>query len=307
MLFTLEMLKAHEGDCLLLHWGTQAQPKLAVIDGGPSDTYETSLRPRLEEIRQARNLSQLEIEFVMVSHVDNDHITGVDKLFAELRSEVENQVPEDNRPFRVRRLWHNTFDDIVGNRLDAHYQQFSASFTADETGELPAESREQIKVGLQERHQADNEEEAEHFALDISKILAGHPEGRRLRDKHRFLYQAQAIGGLNRPFTQQGAGTLITAELTPQALPVSGLNVRIVGPRQAEIDALQAEFDAYLLENHLNTAEAALAAYADNLIFRRRRRQPSTNSRICSSSMTSGGSTRITLSPAATVSSPVRR
>ena len=35
MLFTLEPLKAAEGDCVLLHWGTGADAKLAVIDGGP--------------------------------------------------------------------------------------------------------------------------------------------------------------------------------------------------------------------------------------------------------------------------------
>lgn len=58
MLFTLEPLPAAEGDCLLLHWGTAAQPKLAVIDGGPGTIWETSLLPRLEEIVDSRDLQQ---------------------------------------------------------------------------------------------------------------------------------------------------------------------------------------------------------------------------------------------------------
>ena len=39
MILTLEPLPAKEGDCLLLHWGTKAEPKLAVIDGGPGRVY----------------------------------------------------------------------------------------------------------------------------------------------------------------------------------------------------------------------------------------------------------------------------
>ncbi|MDQ4087091.1 MAG: hypothetical protein M3177_03610 [Pseudomonadota bacterium] len=282
MIYTLEVLKAHEGDCMLLHWGTRAQPKLAVVDGGPSDTYETYLRPRLDLIQSKRQPSPLEIEFVMVSHVDNDHIVGVKKMFSDLHSEVQRQVPEANRPIKVRRLWHNTFDDVVANRLSAHYEQFTASFTADGSGELPSGSRDIIKQGLEERGEAEDDDQAEHLALDISKVLAGHAEARDLRDKHRFLYQAQAIGGLNRPFTHRGGSTLITAELTPRPLSVAGLTFHIVGPRQAEIEALQADFDAYLQKKGLNTAEATLAAYADN-------RVPNLSSIVCIGSIDVGG------------------
>ena len=283
MLYTLEVLKAHEGDCLLLHWGTQAQPRLGVIDGGPGDTYGTTLRPRLDQIRRNRNVDPLEIEFVMVSHVDNDHVVGVDKLFADLASEVNRNVPEGQRPLRVERLWHNTFDDVIGNRLDAHYRQFSASFTADANGELPATSRAEIKAGLEERGETEDEDEAEHLAADISKVLAGHPEGRALRDKHSLLHRANAIRGLNRPFVSAGGGsTLITAELTPDPLSVSGLEFHVVGPRQAEIDALQTEFDAYLTKKGLNKAEAALAAYSDPSV-------PNLSSIVCFASLEVGG------------------
>jgi hypothetical protein len=54
MVFTLEPLRAQEGDCLLLHFGTAKDPKLAVIDGGPGRVYEDFLEPRLEEIREAK-------------------------------------------------------------------------------------------------------------------------------------------------------------------------------------------------------------------------------------------------------------
>jgi hypothetical protein len=53
-MFTLEALEARHGDCLLLHWGEAAAPRLALIDGGPSGVFRASLRPRLEALRTAR-------------------------------------------------------------------------------------------------------------------------------------------------------------------------------------------------------------------------------------------------------------
>ena len=47
MVFSLEALQAFQGDSLLLYAGD----KLCLIDGGPGQTWATSLRPRLEELR----------------------------------------------------------------------------------------------------------------------------------------------------------------------------------------------------------------------------------------------------------------
>ena len=135
MILTLEPLPAKEGDCLLLHWGTKAEPKLAVIDGGPGRVYEDSLEPRLEEIRTNRKLDRLTIDLVMVSHVDNDHIVGIKKFFRGLKSEIDKNTPENRRPFKVQRLWHNTFNDILGDGIDGYYKSFTASFTASVGGE----------------------------------------------------------------------------------------------------------------------------------------------------------------------------
>ncbi len=259
MLFTLEALKGREGDCLLLHWGTNKKPRLAVIDGGPGNIYEASLRPRLEEIRVARGGGQLPIELVMVSHIDTDHITGVKKLFSRLAEEVRSADPD--RPFRVNRLWHNTFDDIVGNELNAHYEKFTASFEAAAGGGPKADTVERIAKALVDR-EVETPEEAPHLAFDIALVLAGHGDGRRLRDDQAYLFTQNQMQRLNKPFGK----TLITNELTRDPIDFLGLAIRIVGPLQEEIDALQAAFDEYLQKNDLATAEAALASYADKSI-----------------------------------------
>src|SRR6266511_1116582 len=104
MIMTLEPLRAEEGDCLLLHWGTTAAPKLAVIDGGPGLVYEDSLEPRLQEIRTNLGVDRLTIALVMVSHIDNDHIVGIKKLFRALKSEIDKNTQDNERPFKVERL-----------------------------------------------------------------------------------------------------------------------------------------------------------------------------------------------------------
>lgn len=111
MIFTLEALEAQHGDSLLLHYGTKAAPKLVVIDGGPSGTFDSSLKPRLDELRQSRAKGgKLPIRLMMVSHIDDDHIQGVLDLTAELAQAKEDGAPA---PYQVTTLWHNSFDDLV--------------------------------------------------------------------------------------------------------------------------------------------------------------------------------------------------
>lgn len=255
MLFTLEVLKAREGDCLLLHWGTVAAPDLAIIDGGPGNIYETILRPRLDKIAENRGVKSLIAELVMVSHADSDHVNGIKKLFDDLVSGIGQGLPA----IRAERLWHNIFDDIIGNELNAHYKKFTASFEASSTGAPKPDTVDKLAKAFAQRRPDMNAHEAKDAAWDVSLVLAGHKEARQLRDLHKALFDKGMTRALNNPF----ANTLITAEMTPKALAFKNLSIRIIGPLQAEIDALQAEYDKFLDEKDLSSGEAALAAYAD--------------------------------------------
>ena len=113
MLFSLEALKAEHGDCLLLHWGTAAAPRRLLIDGGPAGVYQDTLRPRLIQLRKRGPVGQsgrLALDAVAVSHAHPDHIVGVLELFRELRRDREQQR---NARFRVKRLWHNSWAELV--------------------------------------------------------------------------------------------------------------------------------------------------------------------------------------------------
>jgi hypothetical protein len=151
VLFSLEALKAEHGDCLLLHWGTAAAPRRLLIDGGPAGVYRETLRPRLMQLRRRGPVGQsgrLALDAVVVSHAHPDHIVGVAGLLRELRRDRERGR---NARFRVKRLWHNSWAQLVGTDLGAAdvvavSQEASALVTAmlasiERSNELTAAAR----------------------------------------------------------------------------------------------------------------------------------------------------------------------
>lgn len=114
-MLVLESLRAKYGDALLLHFGTKTKPRLIVIDGGPPGVYNDALKPRLEEIRKERKLGEktpLDVDLMMVSHIDEDHIAGILQLVRKIKDLKESKQPV---PWKIQRFWHNSFDDILGN------------------------------------------------------------------------------------------------------------------------------------------------------------------------------------------------
>ncbi|HYN21496.1 MAG TPA: hypothetical protein VE078_11090 [Thermoanaerobaculia bacterium] len=164
----LEALRAQFGDSLLLHFGTEQKPRLVVIDGGPPGVYNDALEPRLHEIRNERKLAAnkaLEIDLMMVSHIDRDHIAGILELAQNLKTLKESKQPV---PWKIQRFWHNSFDDILDNDDVSVASAASVMSVASIGGMLPH---------------------------DGSLILASVPEGRDLRNLANFL----KLGG-NPPF-----------------------------------------------------------------------------------------------------------
>jgi hypothetical protein len=77
-MFSVEMLQANEGDCLLLHYGTPAKPKHSLIDAGRKATWP-ALKAKLEAIVARGG----ELELLVVTHIDRDHIEGVLELVSD--------------------------------------------------------------------------------------------------------------------------------------------------------------------------------------------------------------------------------
>jgi hypothetical protein len=112
MTMKLELVKAEEGDCLLLHYGKADAPALSLVDGGPPGVYAKHLEPRLEQLRGdlAPDGGPLPLELVMVSHIDSDHIGGVLNLLRAIEIARNDKADE---PYAIGRLWHNSFKQLT--------------------------------------------------------------------------------------------------------------------------------------------------------------------------------------------------
>jgi hypothetical protein len=244
VIFSLDVRRARKGDCLLLHFGTDADPGVVMIDGGPKAVYEPSLKPRLVKIRDHRELDDrpLPIDLLMVSHVDDDHIQGVLDFTRELRESVGS-------PFaQIRRLWHNSFDAIIGNDPKELTTRVAAQFgTSSLEGDLPDDAT----------IEGADEEDGE-VAKSTLKVLASIPQGFQLRldaDK------------LNIPLNPQTSGKLMMN--SPKELTLAkGLSFIVLGPMQPDLQALQEQHDEWLkdLKKAGKTPEDALAAYVDKSV-----------------------------------------
>src|SRR6185436_15979126 len=74
-IFRIELLPARHGDCLLLEYGDAARPHRVLIDGGPIGAYGT-----LSQRLAALPADERELELLVITHVDGDHIEGCLKL-----------------------------------------------------------------------------------------------------------------------------------------------------------------------------------------------------------------------------------
>ena len=94
-MLTLQMLPAGCGDCLWLEYGTGAAKRVVIIDGGLTETA-TALRRRIEKARQERGIAKLEVELLVVTHIDNDHILGIIDL-----------LKADTPGLHIKDIWFN--------------------------------------------------------------------------------------------------------------------------------------------------------------------------------------------------------
>jgi hypothetical protein len=236
MLFTLEALEAKKGDALLLHFGTPDQPRLIVIDGGPAGVYRKTLKKRLEQLRASRVAAAdaaLTIRLLMVSHLDDDHINGVLQMLNELDDLRQDKKPQ---PYSVLTLWHNSFDDILGNDaglLTANLQ--TAATAASNEAPIPADLP---------------------IHRDAALVLASVGQGREVRARAKSLAIAVNEGFKTLVGVPQGqAGKTVEFD--------GGLSFTVIGPSEARIAALQEEWDKQIKK--LGVAQQA--GFVDDSVF----------------------------------------
>ena len=221
----LRIFQSDKGDCLLLEAQTG---ELFLSDGGMRPSMRDHVRAELSALRDAGR----ELELVYVSHIDNDHITGVLQL---LEDEAEWRVfdlhaagPNPIRPPRVPRppvingILHNGFSDQVTKNRKAIESLLAAAAPSLLATGVP---------------------ELEDAAEDMLRIATGVPEA---------ISVGKLIGPnaldipLNTPPGVQGPGKLLMAGKPGETFQLGSMSFTLVGPTKDELLKLRQGWQHWL-------------------------------------------------------------
>lgn len=211
-MFKLHVLQARYGDCLLLEFGAESAPHYALIDGGPKGTYDATLRHVLQALPKPR--PTLELDLVVLSHIDEDHIQGLLDLFEAMGGPLD---PQKDLRVAIRELWHNAFNEVVGEAVAATLARTLDRAGAARSG-MPGATR--AFRSIEQGEQLTDLSERLHIPRNRSVApapLGEHPLG------ERFVA------------LDQGAA----------AVPLENLNLHIVGPTAKSLEALRTDWQAW--------------------------------------------------------------
>lgn len=231
----LTIYKASDGDCNLL--SDAAGTTHLLVDGGRAGAFEDHVASALEDLH-AEGKS---VRAVCVSHIDDDHISGVLKLIERKVAWVrhrfqigDSDVPNPNpnpdhaepnfgEPPDIGEIWHNGFREVASENAGPIEDQLAAVarlafLSGDASAQELAESLDNLITG-------------EKSAVRLQ---------RKLKDEH-----------LKIKHNPRENGKIILAGDSPDDAFDLGdhLSIRIVGPTNAQLVALREEWNTWLGAN----------------------------------------------------------
>lgn len=237
-MFAIEALKALHGDALLLH----GLDTLIVVDGGPSTVYDHALRVRLKEL--AATSQGAKIDLLMVSHIDDDHISGILDLTSEL---VEAKLEHRPSVAYIRDLWHNSFaDEILAEETRPSKALGTDMEAAVELAEL-VDASAALGTAMQEGTRV---------------VLASVRQGRRLRRDANLLRV-----NTNRGFAE---GVVLREGNALHRKRIGRFSLAVLGPSKAQLADLRKKWNRdakrIIKSNSVSTELLKLAANLDRSV-----------------------------------------
>jgi hypothetical protein len=218
MAIRFEALQARYGDSLLLSFPrANERPLRLLVDGGPAGVFTTSLKKRLEEEVQASGEKPLQLDAVMISHVDEDHILGILDLFGALQDAEERHAPW---PWRPKWLLHNSLDSLLAEGDGGVARNLSGTTVL---ASLAGGGAIALLGGAAVDHVTE-------------KVLASYSQGSQLATR------AAALGIVRNPPNQS---VIMANPSAPRILQIGDATLTIVGPRQPEVDKLRTAWAAW--------------------------------------------------------------
>lgn len=227
---------AGDGDCVLVT-SSDNPPRRVLVDGGRSTSYVNNTRDFLGQI----GVAQEKLDIVCVSHIDDDHITGILRLvqdevewraFEFLRT-IVSTTPEPNlaRPPEIGEVWHNGLFRLVGDDLGHTVEPVLAMVATVLAGSPDDRLRDLAS-------QLDDLATGEKASMELSRRLS--PE--------------QLGIALNPPTGGQLMKRETTGAIGPaEQVTLGSLEIQLLGPSQDDIDNLREKWQEWI-----DTHQAAL-------------------------------------------------
>ncbi len=231
---TLEALKAKHGDAILL----TADGVTVLIDGGPPGVYDQVLHHRLKKLNGS-DTEPAEIDLMMVSHIDSDHIAGI----LDLTSDLVDAQEQRSRPLvEILEVWHNSFSDAVA---DANTNAKTVRKSAIAAASL-----------------IDADQVIADKVQDAKMVLSSVTQGRNLARDLRALSLDLNLGFKDK---------LVLRENAKENWEAGDLTLKVIGPSQKELDKLRKDWAEKLpkiLEKERSKKVRVQAAKAlDNSVY----------------------------------------
>jgi beta-lactamase superfamily II metal-dependent hydrolase len=218
----LKVFQSDKGDCLLL---TGADGRLMLVDGGMARAYSEHVAPALGQLRD----SGRKIDVVYVSHIDQDHISGVLQMmddevewrihdFQVSTGNTHKKAPDVPRPPKVKAIWHNAFHQQLNKNTGEIEEMLAASASI-----LSGSDLKPVK----------------ELASAQGELVTSIAEAIRLTQR----VSPQQLGiKLNPP----SKGKLMLRRADAKSIKLGGMKISIIGPASADLTELRKEWNEWL-------------------------------------------------------------
>jgi hypothetical protein len=224
----LTAFHATDGDCLLLSSGG----KHVLIDGGRTASFDKYTKPALAAIREQGE----RLDVVYVSHIDDDHITGVLRLiedtvewraFEFARTVDPDTEPPAFQPPDIGEVWHNGLFVLVGDQLAPQVQPVLATTAMVLAGSSDREIRDLAS-------QLDDLATGEKASMELSRRLSPEQLGIPLNPRTGGKLMKRAASG---------------AKQAGEEIDIGTMKFLLLGPSDDDIDRLRKSWGEWLKHN----------------------------------------------------------
>jgi len=144
----IDVLKAHEGECILITLNDCGKKYRILVDGGVYDTYSDILKCKLQPIFNNEND---QIDLLVITHIDDDHIGGIKEIFED------SSLSEIMLKKKIRRIWFNSAEviaDFIDGKSHEEYSDRLVTIIKDDETKISVSSgncleREIKKLGIE--------------------------------------------------------------------------------------------------------------------------------------------------------------